>query len=76
MSLADYYGLPESVVKKMISNGHISCSVVSHFEMYEAYKKLLGTGLTKDQIYTEVSGQFRVSYSTVKLAVWNIDKKS
>lgn len=77
MRFADFYGIPEDVAKKMIRNGHVSCSVARHFEIYDAYKKFVaccGLGKTKDDMYSDVADQMKVSVSTVRQVVYSMDK--
>jgi hypothetical protein len=64
MKFADFYGIPEDTAKRMFNNGHISCSVERHFDIYGEYKKFVqccGMGKTKEDIYTHISETMRVS---------------
>ncbi len=79
MKLADFYGIPEETVTRMMRNGHLSCSVARHFEIYDSYKKYVsccGSGKTKEEICNDVADSLGVSSSTVKQVVWRIDKIS
>lgn len=79
MKLADFYGIPEETVTRMMRNGHISCSVARHFEIYDEYKKHVaccGMGRTKEDIYNHIADTLHVSVSTVRQVVWQLDKIS
>lgn len=49
MSLSKKYGINESVIKAMISDGWLSCTVSKYEEVYFTYKKEIERGIPKLQ---------------------------
>lgn len=80
MSLEKKYNIPADIVKKLVNDGVISCSVIRHFEIFDAYTNFVASGKAQGKsnpdVYYELGQQLGVSDSTVKQIVYKLGKIS
>lgn len=78
MSLEKIYGLTPPMVKKMVNNGDLSCAVVRNYEIYDHYLQYKAAHPNKNfrEIYNDLADHFKLSASTVRQVISNLDKKS
>lgn len=65
MSLAKKYGLSEEVVKSMIRDGILPCSIVKAEEVIAFYDKEIRSGVPKSEAVKRASDELNVSIRSV-----------
>lgn len=78
MSLEKIYGISTEILKKMLDNGDLPCSVIRRHEVYDYYLQYKNSNPSKGrtEIYNDLADHFRLSESSIKQIVLNLDKKS
>lgn len=78
MSLENTYGVPRETIKKMVRDGVISCSLISHLEVYEMYKSKQESGKYNSLISICVSISESTGYQVdnIKKIIYKFSKNT
>jgi len=61
MNIAEKYGIPPDVVKQMIKDGWLNCSLAKYEEVISLYEKNIAAGMPKLQAITNTGAATKIS---------------
>lgn len=76
MSLENTYGVPRETIKKMVRDGVISCSIISHVEVWDMYKSRVGKFDTLHEICVDISLSSSYQVDNIKKIIQKFRKNS